>query len=174
MTGGEDVRRAVPYLLAVAVAAGLYLLTLAFPPPRPGTLGGAFWPRAAIALMAIAALWELIVIVRGAAARERRIDEEPDAADARHPLLLAGGIVLVVAYAAAITTLGYVLASFLFLVAFMYLGGYRRHRVIWASAVLGIIAVAFVFLKIVYVSLPRGVPPFEGWMQSLLRLIGIG
>lgn len=165
---------ALPYLAALAAAAWLFVLTLQLPAPRPGTLGPAFWPRLAIALMAIAALIELARIALGrASAPADALEDEVDAAP-RQPLRLLGGLALVGLYAASIATLGYLLASFLFLVAFMYVGGYRNHLVLWTSAVLGMAAIAFMFLKVVYVSLPRGVPPFDGWMQGLLRLIGIG
>jgi hypothetical protein len=45
--------------------------------------------------------------------------------------------------------------------------------VLSSSAALGMIAISVIFLKIVYVSLPRGVPPFSGIVDNLFRLIGL-
>ena len=174
MPGGGRLREATPYLSALAVGGGLFVVTLGFPPPRPGTLGPAFWPRAAILLMMIVSLVEIVRIAAGAARPATAASGTEDDGEApRQPWRLAAGGVLVACYAASITTLGYVLASTLFLIAFMYIGGYRRHLVLWAASLIGMLAIAFVFLKVAYVSLPRGSPPFDGWTQRLLGLFGI-
>ena len=45
-----------------------------------------------------------------------------------YPGLLIGGIVLVAIYAVVVDILGFLLSTFLFLAAFMYLGRYRTAR----------------------------------------------
>ena len=57
--------------------------------------------------------------------------------------------------------LGFFLATAVYLAAFMVVGRYRRAGVIAATSVLGSLAFMYVFMKIVYVSLPLGVGPFE-------------
>jgi putative tricarboxylic transport membrane protein len=52
----------------------------------------------------------------------------------------------------------------------MYLGGYRAHLVIWLSSIIGTVLISLVFLKVVYVSLPRGLPPFSDLSDFLIRL----
>lgn len=174
MTEHSKLRRGAPYLVAMLAAAGLYWLTFQITVTAPpGTLGPAFWPRVAIALMAIVSVVEVLRIVFGATSVRELAAEEDDDDAPRQLWRLAGGILLVCVYAAAITTVGYILASLLLLIAFMYLGGYRNHLVIWTASLLGMAAIAFVFLKVVYVSLPRGVAPFDGLTQSILGLIGI-
>ena len=59
------------------------------------------------------------------------------------------------------TILGFLLATFLFLAAFMYLGRYRNHVAIWAISAVVTLLTALMFLRIAYVSLPRGEPPFD-------------
>jgi hypothetical protein len=175
MPGVKRLRVAGPYLAALAAGGGLLVVTLGFPPPRPGTLGPAFWPRAAILLMMVVSLVEIVRIATRAtqpAAAPVETDEDDDGP--RHPWRLLAGLALVAGYAASITTLGYLLASTLFLIVFMYIGGYRNHLVLWLSAALGMLVIAVIFLKVAYVSLPRGAPPFDGWTQSILRLFGIG
>jgi putative tricarboxylic transport membrane protein len=69
--------------------------------------------------------------------------------------------VLTLAFGASITILGFPVATFIYLVAFMYLGGYRVHGIIWLSSLVGTLIIANLFLNLVYVSLPRGIPPFD-------------
>jgi putative tricarboxylic transport membrane protein len=69
-----------------------------------------------------------------------------------------------------ITTLGFPLATFLYLIAFMYLGGYRVHLVIWLAGFVGSVLLSLIFLRLVYVSLPRGAPPFDRVTDLLVNL----
>jgi putative tricarboxylic transport membrane protein len=55
----------------------------------------------------------------------------------------------------------------------MVTGRYYRSRVVLLSSVLGSLAFVFVFMKVVYVSLPLGVGPFKTLSVSLLALLGI-
>ena len=54
----------------------------------------------------------------------------PEAEDKQpiYPRLLIGGIVLMAIYAVLVPVLGFILGTFLFLAAFMYVGGYRDAR----------------------------------------------
>jgi hypothetical protein len=167
---------ALPYFGALCVSPLVYVLAgyIDFT-PRPGTLGPDIWPKMAALLIGAAALFEL---VRQAVAADRDgssdelgglvpgIPEEADNADEPQegeslPLTLLAGIALTVVYALVLPVFGFMLASFLFLVIFMYLGGIRQHLAVWGTAALGIFVFAFIFLKIAYISLPRGEPPFS-------------
>lgn len=175
------VSAALPYVVCLAVAALLWWLAGQITyPARSGQIGPDFWPRAAIALMAVAALIE-IGRKLFAAAPDRELSgigevlEKDDAAgdDApRVPALLVAGIVLTLGFGFLVTTLGFILSTFLYLVLFMYAGRYRNHVVIWVSAALGTLIFAVVFLKLVYVSVPRGTPPFDAVTQGVLDLFG--
>lgn len=170
----------LPYVIWLLVAAVLWSLTAQITyDARVGQIGPAFWPRVAIGLMAAAALYELVRILFSATP-EREVagigealeggeagddDEAP-----RAPALLMAGVALTLAFAIGVSTLGFVLSTFLYLVVFMYAGRYRNHTVIWLSAILGTLLFAFVFLKVVYVSVPRGTPPFDSVTQAVLAL----
>lgn len=171
----------LPYVACLGVAVALWLLTgqITFD-QRAGQLGPAFWPRVAIVIMAAAAAIEIIrKLVSPSPDREisgvgevlESSAEDGDDAP-RVPPLLLGAMALTLGYGLAVNTLGFVTTTFLFLVAFMYLGRYRNHAVIWLSALLGTLLFAVVFLKIVYVSLPRGTPPFDRVTQGVLDLFG--
>lgn len=178
-------KAAVPYLIGLAVTVGLWTVTngMTFD-GRAGQIAPTFWPRVALGLIALSCLYEILRLMvssdpwhepAGLTEALDRSEKEahPENEAPRSPLTLAGGIILVVAYALSVHILGFLLCTFVFVVLFMYLGGYRNHLVIWASSTFGVIALAFVFLKVAYVSLPRGEPPFAGMTQSVLSLLHI-
>ncbi len=185
MSRVAKLKACLPYILVLAGAAVLWGLTHTITyAAQPGQIGPTFWPRMAILMMAVAALVEIVrnlllssavdhVQGIGTALGEEGHVEEASVAEPRFPLLLVGGFALTLGFAAAITTLGFLLSTFLYLVAFMYLGRYRDHMVIWSSAIIGTLIFAFIFLKLVYVSLPRGTPPFDSFTQSVVDLMSL-
>jgi putative tricarboxylic transport membrane protein len=90
-----------------------------------------------------------------------------------YPLLLAGGIVLTIIYVVTISSLGFFLATITYLALFMVIGRYRNWTVIAISSLLGSLALVFIFMKVVYVSLPLGVEPFSAVSLLLLRVMGV-
>src|SRR5262249_55601388 len=60
-----------------------------------------------------------------------------------------------------VPVLGFILGTFFFVAAFMYVGGDRAHRAIWGTSAGVTIFCGILFLRIAYVSLPRGIPPFD-------------
>lgn len=173
-----------PYVILLAVAAYLYVLTGQMTyAGRPGQIGPDFWPKVAIALIAAVSVLEIVrrliaadpdtVEVRGVAERLDREDGEDLAEAPARPLLLAAGVALILAYGLLINVIGFLTASFLFLVLFMYVGGIRNHLLVWTVSALGILVFATVFLKIVYVSMPRGIPPFDSATQLIMDLLRI-
>ena len=162
-------RQAAPYLLLLAVAGTTFWLSGQITySARAGQLGPDVWPKLACGLIASVCIYELIRVFTTRAEAARGITEaldaetEPAGSSPAYPKLLLAGILLTLGYGAVVPVLGFLLASFLYLVAFMYIGRYRAHATIWASSALGTLLFAVIFLKIVYVSLPRGVPPFDG------------
>ena len=161
-------RSIVPYTVGLAIAAALYLYAGTFDyAPRPGQLGPDVWPRLAILLMGGSCLFEisrrLIIGNQDATGFMEAFDREPDVEEKQpvYPRLLIGGIVLMGIYAVLVPLLGFILGTFLFLAAFMYVGGYREHRAIWGTSAVVTIFCGILFLRIAYVSLPRGIPPFD-------------
>lgn len=161
-------RQGSPYVLLLIVAGVMYWLANGIGyTARTGQLGPDVWPKLAAGLIAAACIYELIrlLVTRSEGTRgiTETLDAEADAAEAApaYPKLLIAGIVLTIAYGALVPILGFLLASFLYLVAFMYIGRYRNHAVIWGASALGTLLFALIFMKVVYVSLPRGAPPFD-------------
>ena len=160
-------RSVLPYLagLVVAVALFLYARTIDYT-PRPGALGPEVWPDMAILLLAASCLFEivrrLVVGNRDATGFLEAFEREEDAEEPTpvYPRMLIGGIVLMAVYAVLVPYLGFIFGTFLFLVAFMYVGGFRRHRTIWLTSFLVTLLCGVLFLRVAYVSLPRGIEPF--------------
>lgn len=177
MMGRGSVRAALPYVVGLGVAVLLLLVAMRIEyTPRPGQLGPDFWPKLAIGLMALVCLVEILRALLGAGEAQglAEVLEGAEAEDAGKsaPALLLGGIALVLAYAVLVPWLGFLLATFLFIVAFMYLGCYRNHAAIWSIAVAATILIAFLFLRFAYVSLPRGEPPFDRFTDLLRVMLG--
>ena len=156
-----------PYVVGLAIATALYIHTGTFEyEPRAGALGPDAWPRLAILLMGASCLYELtrrLFIANKDAtgfleAFER--EDEVEVPQPVYPRLVLGGIVLMGVYAVAVPILGFILGTFLFLAAFMYVGGYRAHGVVWGASALVTVLCGILFLRIAYVSLPRGIEPF--------------
>jgi hypothetical protein len=172
------IRSALPYAVGLGVALLLFESANQIQyTPRPGQIGPDFWPKIAIALMAVMCLIEIVRALVGAAdargiAEVLEADAEEAADEPKYPRLLVGGIALVLAYAFLVSYLGFLLASFLFLAAFMYLGRYRNHLAIWTISIGMTAAIAFLFIRFAYVSLPRGEPPFDRFTDLVRLLIG--
>jgi putative tricarboxylic transport membrane protein len=171
------VKAIVPYAALLAGAAFLYAKSGSFAAlGRPGQLGPDFWPKAVLVLLMVTCAMEIARLALapaaapGAIARAKQPqgEEEP-----RFPALLAGGIVLTILYVPGMQVLGFFLATVIYLAAFMAVGRYRRYGVIAVTSIVGSLAFVFVFMKVVYVSLPLGMGPFRGVSTALMALLGI-
>ena len=155
---------------------------------RAATLGPDFWPKAILALIVATCVYEIVrvlVLRRRTHASgvlqdivERSIQERGDARASAapgeaHPLLLLAGIALTAAYVWVLPTTGFFLATAPYLAAFLAIGGYRRWGVNAALSVLGTLVIMFVFMKLVYVSLPIGEQPFAQVTFGLMKLMAI-
>ncbi len=172
------IRSTFPYFVGLAVAAVLFYFTREIEyTPRGNSLGPQFWPMAAIALMAVVCLFE---IVRGFAGKKTETHgvaeileaSEEEKPEKTYPWILAGGIALVTVYALVVDIVGFLLSTFLFLAAFMYLGRYRKHVAVWATSAIITLMAALIFIRFAYVSLPRGVPPFDRITDFIRVMLG--
>ena len=87
--------------------------------------------------------------------------------------MLALAIGAVLGYVAVLPFAGFPLATAGFVVAFMALGGARSRVGIAATAVAGTVALLYVFVKLVYLPLPKGDGPFETLTVALYRALRI-
>jgi putative tricarboxylic transport membrane protein len=162
-----SLRRVAAPLLGVIVAAALYQATRSLDDvAREGSLGPGFWPRLALLGLALACAAKAVEEWRGAAR---------DGAE-REPIsvaTLAAGIALIVLYAALTPVLGFPLTTAAFIAAFMALAGGRSRVGLGASAVVGTVGLIYLFVKIVYLPLPKGDGPFETLTIALYRALRV-
>jgi putative tricarboxylic transport membrane protein len=173
-------RSIVPYAVGLVIATALYIYAGTFIySARPGQLGPDVWPRLAILLMGASCVFEisrrLIAGNQDATGFLEAFDREPDVEEKQptYPHMLIGGIVLMGIYAVLVPVLGFILGTFLFLAAFMYVGGYRAHGAIWGASAAVTIFCGILFLRIAYVSLPRGIEPFDRVTDVFFAIPGL-
>ncbi len=177
----------LPYVIVLAIVSYLYFLATKIDFVAPGgRIGPNFWPKVILALAMVTCAYEIVKnLFFGKADRDlegvlgsvlKDVPMElPIAApeEKTYPHLLWIGIVMTVAYVALIDRLGFFLSTLIYLVGFMWIGRYRRIGIILVTSLIGSLAFMFMFMKVVYVSLPLGVDPFSQVSFFLMRLMGI-
>jgi hypothetical protein len=136
--------------------------------PMPGQLGPAFWPKALlILLMASCGIkaWEIYRAPSEGAAKK--------ASSSVDTLKLVLMIVAVLGVVFLMDMIGFVLANFLFLLFFMRIAGYRRMGSLTLISVLGTIGLLYLFVKVVYLPLPKGQFFFDDLTIFLYRILYI-
>lgn len=168
--------------VVLLVSVGFYILTGSFEyTAKAGRLGPDFWPKTILLLIMAMSVLEIVVALfrgdqpPGAEKAEDSGEKEPAGTETgkRYPALMALGIALTVGYILLVSILGFALTTLLYLACFMYVGRYRKHMVIWVSSLVGTIFLVLVFIKLVYVSLPPGIPPFDNITYLIYSLLGI-
>lgn len=174
--------RGKTFTIAILVASiGCYILAGSFEyTAKPGRLGPDFWPKAMLLLIMAMSVLELAAAFFRGGAQGRQEEESPGQDDGveeekkqRYPVLLIAGMAITVGFVLLVDILGFALTTFLYLAGFMYLGRYRRPVVILVSSLLGTLFLVLVFVRLVYVSLPQGIPPFDVVTNLLYTLLGI-
>jgi len=87
--------------------------------------------------------------------------------------VLAAAIVVIVGQVILAEFVGFPAATFAFLVVFVYLAGWRRPLPLIGLAAMSTIGIVYVFVRIVYMPLPKGAGVFEDVTVALYRLLRI-
>jgi putative tricarboxylic transport membrane protein len=176
--------RASPYIVLQIAAMYFYQVAgrIDFP-AAPGRIGPDFWPKSILVLLGLVCVYEIIKNLligetfTAAGLLEKFMKDsgevEGEEKQRSYPLILAGGIGLTIIYVLTISSLGFFLATIAYLALFMVIGRYRNWTVIAISSVLGALLLLFIFMKVVYVSLPLGVEPFSAVSLWLLATMGV-
>jgi len=174
----EKVKRMAPYVIILLVSLYFYHLAGQFRfSAKAGHLGPDFWPKMLLALTMVACLYEIIktaFFLKIAPSKEPpgEASEKGESKKKTYPGLLVIGTLMTVAYAYLVTTLGFVICTFLYFALFMVVGRYRKTWAILANSVIGTLVLVVIFMKIVYVSLPPGQEPFSAVTFFVLSLMG--
>ena len=139
--------------------------------PMAEQLGPAFWPRTLLILLMVSCGIKAIEVL-AAGAKEAAAKKGGVLANTEI-LTLALMIVSVLGAVFLMDTIGFVLANFLFLIFFMIIAGYRRAGRLLLISGVGTILLLFLFVKIVYLPLPKGQYFFSDLTILLYRLLWI-
>ncbi len=189
----DRLKAQVPYVVVLLISGYLFYRSTQFGFDAPGgRIGPDVWPKAILGLAMLTCAFEIVKnlllsggrhetpgvlesIVEEAPAEQTPVDDAQQSPAQRRafPHLLISGTVMTVAYAALIDTLGFFTCTVLFLAGFTWVGRYRRPGVILAASLIGGLVFMFVFMKIVYVSLPLGIGPFGQVSILLMKVMGI-
>lgn len=166
-------RGAAP-LAGLVIALALLLATRGLDQVVPGSqLGPGFWPRLALLGLAAACLARLVGVARrGARAASAKLDDASAAPPISWPKL-AAAIALILLYVLAAPVLGFPVVTLGFIAGFMWLCGTRSVAAIAANAVLGTAGLLYLFVKAVYLPLPKGDGPLEAVTLALYRTLRI-
>jgi putative tricarboxylic transport membrane protein len=170
-------REVVPEVVFLLGAVYLFVAAGDFAGRRqPGELGPGFWPRVAALGLAVTLLVRIVQTVREHRRPVVRVVSDFDDIDGEETPVywrsVAIAIALAVGYAWATMFIGYLFATMAFIGAFAWLGGQRR----WYTPVVAIaggLVLAYVFVGVVYVSVPTGVGFFDSLTVAVYRLLGI-
>jgi putative tricarboxylic transport membrane protein len=174
----ENGKKVIPYAVIFFVCAYFYYLADQFKyAARPGHLGPGFWPKALLGLTMVVCLYKVIKITFRRKAEpvspSPQVKTEKVKEKKSYPALLVIGIAMTVAYVFLVSYLGFVLCTFLYFAGFMFVGRYRNTWAILGNSVVGTLALLFIFMKVVYVSLPLGQGPFSTFSLFIMRMMGI-
>lgn len=172
--------RLLPEVVILALCIPMWLATAEW----TSTVGGpgpAFYPRLLILLLVLAMIvrivHEVIAIRRGIAdtedaeeALEEGVEMDASLIDMRRVGVV---IALSVAYVVGTLFLGWVLATFILVIAFLWLAGKRNALITLPVALVFSVGMALVFVKIVYISLPTGRGVFDEFTLRLFELLGV-
>ena len=176
-SGPDLLRELLPEIGILAVGAYLWILAGRFDyQQEEGALGPGFWPRVAAVGLMVAVLVRMVQavrerdrpIVKVASEFDEYAEEEGEVSWPR----LAIAVALAVGYVIATMFIGYLFATAIFLALFIFIGG-ARNKFVPIVAVVGALVFAYVFIGVVYVSLPTGVGVFDSLTVAIYELLGI-
>jgi putative tricarboxylic transport membrane protein len=167
-------------LAGIVLCVPLWLATGEWPTSGGGP-GPAFFPRLLIGLFAFCMVVRIVQDIRAVRRAVPGEDEDEEAlpeegAELDTALISARRIAIVIAIAVAYVVgtiyLGWVVATFLMVVIFLVLAGKRNLLVVVPLAAVLSLGFAYVFVKVVYLSLPTGVGVFDTVSVRLFELVG--
>src|SRR6202047_4037847 len=164
VTISEKLRQSAAYMAIFCAAAFLYYLAGHFQyDEQAGRIGPDAWPKIVLGLRLATSGWQVGRIFFGAG--PTKAEERPDHAfgveSEDHPRLAWLSNASTLRFAYILPPLGFLVATILYLAVIGYIGGYRQYWPLFLTSVIAPLALIFIFMKIVYLSLPLGQGPFK-------------
>lgn len=135
----------------------------------PGQLGPAFWPKAALILLMAGCVIKAIEIIL--ARRETGEASSSSTLPGVHASRLAGFIAIVIGSVVLMDQIGFMLTNLIFLLSFMRLAGVRKKSTLFLTSIVGTVILLYLFVKVVYLPLPKGAWFFEDLTIAAYRLL---
>lgn len=184
-------RLCMPHFVMLFVSIALYAAAMQIDTGGTGggrRIGPDFWPKAVIVFMGALALYEVVKrALFGSDFRATGLADglisnpvgdatnETAGEDAaiEYPRLLVAGSMLILGYVAVVDWLGFFVTTALFLMAFIWVGGFRRHGWNVLISLVGAFIMVVLFMRVAYISLPLGEGPFRSTSIALMSVIGV-
>jgi putative tricarboxylic transport membrane protein len=177
------IKQVAPYIMLIFGGAVLYRTAdQIYYTPMPGQIGPDLWPKILLVLMVLVCAVEIgrIWFLPGRAKiPETNVDESHDAEEAAdeeqedNPLRVMGVIAATIVYLLCLETGGFFLCTLVYTTCLMWLGGVRRAFPLILLPLVITFSFTFMFMKIIFVSLPIGAPPFSDVTGVVMTLLGI-
>lgn len=140
--------------------------------PMEGQLGPAFWPKMILILLIVSCGVKILEIIKERKGAKGETTIERPSCEADTPKL-AMMIAMVVAAVYFMDIIGFSLVNFLFLLLFMRIAGLRKKLPLFLISGLGTIFLLYLFVKVVYLPLPKGQWFFDDLTIILYRILHI-
>jgi putative tricarboxylic transport membrane protein len=134
----------------------------------PGQYGPGFWPHMILWGMMFACAAKLVIEVRRARATNGGAKAELPPISRT---LLGTSIGLILLYTVLAPIIGFTLSTLLFIAAFMWVSGSRSNWMIGINSVGGTLLLLYLFVKLVYLPLPKGYGMFETLTVALYHAL---
>jgi len=161
--------------LGLIILAAVYFYVLAGKideNPIPGQLGPAFWPRVMLVLLIASCGLKAFEVFRGGGKGVADVVGSGPLLEVNR-LKLWVMITMVLGVVYFLEVLGFALANFIFLLLFMRIAGLRRIPPLVLISLLGTVALLYLFVKVVYLPLPKGQWFFDDLTILLYRFLRI-
>ncbi len=170
--GSPALRLKTP-ILVFGAALFFYVLALRMDQfSVPGQLGPFFWPKAILILLMISCGIKGLEILFSPSQGPGPSAGEPSRPEVDYLRLIAL-IVLVLGVVLATDMIGFPLANFFFLFFFMSAAGMHKKLYLLATSLIGTVTLLYLFVKVVYLPLPKGYWFFENLTLFLYRILRI-
>jgi putative tricarboxylic transport membrane protein len=170
---------AAPYLVVFAAGLFLYYEADSFQFEQvSGRIGPGAWPKLILLLMLVTAVWGIVSSARAVGkpvTEHAKADEVDDLVRPPeiYPYMVWIAVVATVGYLLLLPIFGFFLATIVYCFFMMYLGHYRRPLVVVLLSLTISCVFLFLFMRVVYVALPLGIPPFNEVSYTLMAIMGV-
>lgn len=138
----------------IFVLAGVLFIISYQLPDMPGQLGPAFWPRLCLGLLLVSCGIKALELWRQNSRQEEELTQKQDGELVMGRLIPMVLLTFLTAY--LMEVIGFFLAVLVFMFSFLAVAGMRVGASMCAVSVLGTVALTYLFVKVVYLPLPKG------------------